>query len=138
MIVNKSDTISHDTCMKQNSRLCISWNTSKMFGSCCKILQNVQCICNKDVHTTRFLFFYLFILFIYYFGGGNFPFSHTIQTLQFIYTTRHYTHYIGIFRSRDIYIYLCNEIIPISQVITTHFWNNLNQVRSKTKAQKAK
>ena len=28
----------------------------------------------------------------------NFPFLHTIQTLQFIYTTRHYTHYIGIFR----------------------------------------
>ena len=83
-------------------------------------------------------FFYLFILFIYYFWGGNFPFSHTIQTLQFIYTTRHYTHYIGIFRSRYIYIYLCNEIIPISQVITTHFWNNRNQVRSKAKDQKAK
>jgi hypothetical protein len=48
----------------------------------------------------------------------NFPFLHTIQTLQFIYTTRHYTHYIGIFRSG--YIYVCIELIPtgISQVIT--------------------
>ena len=46
----------------------------------------------------------------------NFPFLHTIQTLQFIYTTRHYTHYIDIFWSR--HIYLCIELIPISQVIT--------------------
>ena len=29
---------------------------------------------------------------------GNFPFLHTIQTVQFIYT-RHYTHYIGNFQS---------------------------------------
>ena len=37
--------------------------------------------------------FYLFI----YFCCCNFPFLHTIQTLQFIYTTRHYTHCIDIF-----------------------------------------
>jgi hypothetical protein len=37
-------------------------------------------------------------------------------TLQFIYTTRHYTHYIGTFRSG--YIYSCFELIPVSRVIT--------------------
>jgi hypothetical protein len=37
-------------------------------------------------------FFLIFFL-------GNFPFLHTIQTLQFINTTWHYTHYFGIFLS---------------------------------------
>ena len=50
----------------------------------------------------------------------NFSFLHTIQTLQFIYTTRHYTHYIGIFLSGYIYIfiYICIALIRISQVTT--------------------
>ena len=46
----------------------------------------------------------------------NFPFLQTIQTLQFIYTTRQYTHYIGIVQ--PVYIYSCIELIPISKVIT--------------------
>ena len=41
---------------------------------------------------------------------SNFPFLHTIQTLQFIYTL--YWHF-----PIWIYIYLCNELILISQVI---------------------
>ena len=52
----------------------------------------------------------------------NFSFLHTIQTLQFIYTTIHYTHYIDIFLSEYIYIYIyiyiCIALIRISQVIT--------------------
>ena len=49
----------------------------------------------------------------------NFPFLHTIQTLQYIYTTRHYTYYIAIFLIQIyIHVYICFELIPISQVIT--------------------
>ena len=47
------------------------------------------------------LSYYYFVLFC---CCCNFPFLHTMQTLQFIYT-RHYTHYIGFFRTG--YRYLC-------------------------------
>jgi hypothetical protein len=46
----------------------------------------------------------------------HFHFYIQLQTLQFIYT-RHYTYYIGIFRSG--YIYLCIELIPI--YITSYY-----------------
>ena len=58
--------------------------------------------------------------------NGNLPFLHTIQTLQFIYTTRHYTHYIVMFLSE--YIYLCIELIPISHITTYEMVMNFDGV----------
>jgi len=61
------------------------------------------------------------VVFLLLFFWGEILFLHTIQipVLQFIYTTRQYTHYIDIFRSG--YIYVCIELIPISQVISPYF-----------------
>ena len=52
-----------------------------------------------------------------------FHFYIQLQTLQFIYT-RHCTYYIGIFRSR--YIYLCIELIPI-YITIYYLWNGHDQ-----------
>ena len=84
----------------------------------------LSCISNYYIQTS----YLLFILYVYWFVKYrttlimknsekrsnnsflyficNVPFFQTIHTVQYIYTTRHYTHYIDICSDPNIYIYI--------------------------------
>ena len=82
-------------------RSCGSWSVVEWYFPPVSVLASISRFLKtfKTLKTSFFLFIFFYIIFC-----CNFPFLHTIQTLQFIYTTRHYTIWIYIY----IYIYVLN------------------------------